>query len=116
MVTIWHNPRCGKSREGLKTLEEQNIEFETLKYLDTPPSKDELASVIKKLGIHPKELVRTKEAIYKELGLKNRELSEEEWIEVISEHPKLIERPVVIKDDRAVIGRPASKIVELLKS
>ncbi len=112
-VTIYHNPRCSKSREALKLLEEQGADVEVVKYLDTPPSKEELKSLLKMLGISARELMRTKEAIYKELGLKEVE-DEEKLIEAMVEHPRLIERPIVIKDGKAVIGRPPQKVIELL--
>ncbi len=114
-VTIWHNPRCGKSREGLALLEEHGIEADVVKYLDTTPSADEIRAVLKKLGVSARELMRTKEAVYKELGLKEVN-DEEKLIEAMAEHPKLIERPVVIMGDKAVIGRPPEKIVELVNS
>ena len=112
-VTIYHNPRCSKSREALKLLEEQGADVEVVKYLDTPPSKEELKSLLKMLGISARKLMRTKEAIYKELGLKEVE-DEEKLIEAMVEHPRLIERPIVIKDGKAVIGRPPQKVIELL--
>ena len=112
-VTIWHNPRCGKSRDGVKLLEEKGVEAEIIKYLDTPPTKEELKELLKMLGISARELMRTKEAIYKELKLKE-ETDEEKLIEAMVANPKLIERPVVIKDGKAVIGRPIENIVELL--
>ena len=114
-VTIWHNPRCGKSRQGLALLEENGIEADIVKYLETTPSADEIKAVLKKLGISARELMRTKEAIYKELGLKEVN-DEERLIQAMAENPKLIERPVVIMGDKAVIGRPPEKIVELVKS
>ncbi len=112
-VTIWHNPRCSKSRAGLALLEEQGVEAEVRKYLDRPPTKEELAALLQKLGITPRALMRTKEAVYKELGLKEIE-EDEALIEAMAAHPKLIERPVVICGDKAVIGRPAEKILDLL--
>ena len=113
--TIWHNPRCSKSRNAVTLLEEKGIDADVVKYLDTPPSKEELKEVLKMLGISARELMRTKEAIYKELDLK--EVSDEEQlIEAMVEHPKLIERPIVIKDDKAAIGRPIENIIDLLAS
>ena len=113
-VTVWHNPRCGKSRDGVKLLEEKGIDAEVVKYLETPPTKEEITDVLKMLGIGARELMRTKEAIYKELDLKN-ENDEEKLIEAMAENPKLIERPVVIKDGKAAIGRPIENIIELIK-
>lgn len=112
-ITIWHNPRCGKSRDSFKLLEEKGIDAEVVKYLDTPPTVQELKEVLKMLGIAPRELMRTKEAIYKELNLKE-ENDDEKLIEAMAAHPKLIERPIVIKGDKAVVGRPIEKVVELL--
>ncbi len=113
MIQIWHNPRCSKSRAGVKYLEEKGLEFEIVKYLDNPPSADEIADVLHKLGMNARELMRTKESIYRELGLKN-ETDERRLIEAMAAHPKLIERPVVINGDKAVVGRPAEKIEEVL--
>jgi arsenate reductase len=112
-VTIWHNPRCGKSRDAAKLLEEKGIDAEVVKYLETPPNKEELKAVLKMLGISARELMRTKEDLYKELNLKE-ELNEEKLIEAMVENPKLIERPVVIKDGKAAIGRPLQNIVDIL--
>ena len=112
-ITIWHNPRCGKSRQGLALLEENNIDAEIVRYLDTPPSANEIKALLEKLGISARDLMRTKEAIYKELGLKSVD-DEEKLIEAMADHPKLIERPVVIKGNKAVIGRPPEKVLDLL--
>ncbi|GIT98175.1 arsenate reductase (glutaredoxin) [Sulfurovum sp. TSL1] len=112
-VTIWHNPRCSKSRNAAALLEEKGIEAEVVKYLDTPPSREELKAVLKMLGISARELMRTKEDLYKELNLKE-ETDEEKLIEAMVENPKLIERPIVIKDGKAAIGRPIENIIDLL--
>jgi arsenate reductase len=112
-IVIWHNPRCSKSRAGVKYLEEKGVDFEIRKYLDNPPSAEEIREVLKKLGITARELMRTKEAIYKELNLK--EVNDEEaLIEAMASHPKLIERPVVINGDKAVVARPAEVIDTIL--
>lgn len=113
-VTIWHNPRCSKSRNAVALLEEKGVEAEVVKYLDTPPSKEELAQMLKMLGITARELMRTKEDIYKELKLKDVN-DENALIEAMVANPKLIERPIVIKDGKAAIGRPIENIVELIK-
>lgn len=113
-VTIWHNPRCSKSRDAAKLLEEKGIEAEVVKYLDTPPTKEELIAVLKMLGISARELMRTKEAIYKELNLKE-ETDEDKLIEAMAANPKLIERPIVIKEGKAAIGRPIENIVALIQ-
>ncbi|MDM5270995.1 arsenate reductase (glutaredoxin) [Sulfurovum sp. zt1-1] len=112
-VTIWHNPRCSKSRDTFNLLEEKGIDAEVIKYLDTPPTKEELKDVLKMLGIAPRELMRTKEDVYKELNLAE-EKNDEKLIEAMVANPKLIERPIVIKDGKAVIGRPLEKVIELI--
>lgn len=113
MLTIYHNPRCSKSREGLQLLESLNIPFTTIKYLNEPLSKDELKELIEKLGIAPIELVRQKENIWKE-NYKDRELTDDEIVATLSEHPVLIERPIVVNGNKAVIARPAEKVKEIL--
>ncbi|MEA2048496.1 MAG: arsenate reductase (glutaredoxin) [Campylobacterota bacterium] len=113
-VTIWHNPRCGKSRDALALLEEEGIKPEVVKYLNTPPTKEELLEVLKMLGISARALMRTKEAVYKELNLKE-ESDEDKLIEVMVENPKLIERPIVMREGKAVIGRPIENIMALIK-
>ncbi|GIU00566.1 arsenate reductase (glutaredoxin) [Sulfurovum sp. TSL6] len=112
-VTIWHNPRCSKSRNAVTLLEEKGVEADVVKYLDTPPTKEELVAVLKMLGISARELMRTKESIYKELNLKE-ETDEDKLIDAMVQNPKLIERPVVIKDGKAAIGRPIENIIDLL--
>ncbi|HEY9190075.1 MAG TPA: arsenate reductase (glutaredoxin) [Sulfurovum sp.] len=111
--TIWHNPRCSKSRDALTLLEEKGIDAEVVKYLETPPSKEEIREVLDMLGISARELMRTKEEIYRELNLKEV-TDEEKLIEAMAEHPKLIERPIVIKEGKAAIGRPVENIIDLL--
>ena len=113
-ISIWHNPRCSKSRDSFKLLEEKGLEAEVVKYLDEVPSKEELQKMLKMLGMtSAQELMRKKEAIYKELNLKD-ETSEEVLLEAMIANPKLIERPIVIKGDKAVIGRPIEKVIALL--
>lgn len=113
MIKIYHNPRCGKSREGLAILENSGNDFEIIKYLENVPSKNELAAIIKILGISPMELVRTNEAIWKE-KFKGKPMTDDEVIAAMVAFPKLIERPIVIKDNKAVVGRPPEKIKDLL--
>ena len=113
-VTIWHNPRCSKSRNAVALLEEKGVDAEIVKYLETPPSKEELIEMLKMLGLSARELMRTKEAIYKELNLKE-ETDGDKLIEAMVENPKLIERPIVIKDGKAAIGRPIENIVALIQ-
>ena len=112
-ITIWHNPRCSKSREALKILEENNSEAEVVKYLESTPSKEEIKNILKMLGLSARELMRTKESIYKELNLKD-ENNEDTLIEAMVKHPKLIERPVIIKGDKAIIGRPTSIVADFI--
>jgi arsenate reductase len=112
-ITIWHNPKCSKSRAAATLLEERGVEAEVVKYLDTPPTKEELKELLTMLNMSARELMRTKEDIYKELELKN-ENDEEKLIDAMVENPKLIERPIVIKDGKAAIGRPIENIVNLL--
>ncbi len=112
-IVVWHNPRCSKSRAGVKYLEEKGVDFSIVKYLDTPPSAEEIRAVLGKLGIPARELMRTKEAIYKTLNLKEVH-DASALIAAMAEHPKLIERPVVIHGDKAVIARPAERIETIL--
>ncbi|MBZ9651197.1 arsenate reductase (glutaredoxin) [Psychroflexus montanilacus] len=113
MIKIYHNPRCKKSREGLAILEESGKDFKIIKYLDEVPSKDEIKSILDQLGISPIDLVRTQEKIWKE-SYKGKTLTNSELIEALHEHPKLIERPIVINNNKAVIGRPPENIKEIL--
>ncbi|MEW2921944.1 arsenate reductase (glutaredoxin) [Muricauda sp. ANG21] len=113
MIKIYHNPRCRKSREGLEVLEQSGQDFEIVKYLEEIPSKDELKTLIGYLGMAPEELVRKNEAVWKE-KYKGRTLTDDEVISAMVENPKLIERPIVVKDKKAVIGRPSEKINTLL--
>ncbi len=113
-ITIYHNPRCSKSRETLKLLQERGIEPEIREYLKDVPSSDELKSVLAALGISARELLRAKEAEYKEAGLDDQTLSDEAVIKAMTEYPKLIERPIVINGDQARIGRPPESVLEIL--
>ena len=112
-MIIWHNNRCGKSRSALQILEENGIKPEVVKYLENPPTAKEIKDVLKKAGIKAHDLIRTGESIYKEL-YKGKTLSENEWIDAMVEHPILIERPVVIHGDKALIARPPEKVLEIL--
>ena len=114
MLTIYHNPRCSKSRASLALLEEKGLKPTIVKYLETPPDKQELTAVLDKLGLPAEQIVRKGEALFKELGLKDRTLSNDEWIDILVEHPKLIERPIVVHGDRAAIGRPIERVAEIL--
>ena len=114
-ITIWHNPRCSKSREALAILEDSGCKKEVIKYLETSPDENQIKTLLKMLGITPRELMRTKEDIYKELNLKD-ENSDDALISAMAKYPKLIERPIVIKGSKAIIGRPTSIIAEFLNS
>ena len=113
MIIIYHNNRCSKSRCGIQALEESGKEFEVVKYLEDVPTQIELTHIIKLLGITPIELVRKNEAIWKE-NFKGKTLSDDEIIQAMITNPKLIERPIIINGDKAVIGRPTEKIFEII--
>ncbi|WP_299008289.1 arsenate reductase (glutaredoxin) [uncultured Tenacibaculum sp.] len=113
MIKIYHNPRCSKSRQSLEILENSGKEFKTVKYLDTIPSEEELKGVISLLNISPIDLVRKNEKIWKE-EYKGKELSDAEIIKAMVENPKLIERPIVINGNKAVVGRPPENIKEII--
>ncbi|MCT6589069.1 arsenate reductase (glutaredoxin) [Pantoea dispersa] len=115
MVRIYHNPRCSKSRETLALLQQQGIEPQVVLYLDTPPDIDTLKTLLQQLGMHSaRELMRRGEEIYKTLGLASNDFSEQQLLQAMVEHPKLIERPIVIQGDRARIGRPPEAVLEIL--
>ncbi len=111
-VTIWHNPRCSKSREALRLLEEKGVAVEVFKYLDETITKEDIRNLLKMIGASPRDIMRTKEAIYKELGLKDI-IDDEKLIDAMVEYHKLIERPIVIKGDKAVVGRPPQKVLDI---
>ncbi len=111
-MKIYHNPRCSKSRQTLALIEAQGTTPDIVLYLDTPPSKTELKKLIKMLGIKPQQLLRKGEAIFKE-QFKGKTLSDEEWVEAMVAHPKLIERPIVVQDGKAVLGRPPENVLDL---
>jgi arsenate reductase len=113
MIKIYHNPRCSKSRQGLELLENSGKQFEIVKYLEDIPSKEELTSIIEKLEIKPIQLIRKTEAIWKE-NYKGKELSDSEVIEAMIQNPKLIERPIVINNNKAAIGRPLENIQNII--
>lgn len=112
-MKIYHNPRCSKSRQGLAILEESSLQFETIKYLDTPVTEEELSEIIKLLDIDPINLVRKGEAIWKE-NYKGKVLTDAEIVSAMVANPKLIERPIVINNGKAVIGRPPEIIKSIL--
>lgn len=112
-LRVYHNARCSKSRSACQLLEDRGLAFEVVEYLKTPPSRDELAAVLAKLGLTAEALVRKGEDIYK-AEFKGRSLTEAEWLDALVAHPVLIERPIVVCGERAVIGRPPEKVLELL--
>lgn len=112
-MKIYHNPRCTKSRESFNLLKEKGLEFETIEYLKNPLTKAELTTVLAQLGIAAKDLIRKVEKDYKE-NYKGKDLTEEEWIDAMLQYPKLIERPIVVKDGKAVIGRPIDNVIDLI--
>jgi arsenate reductase len=113
-VTIYHNPRCSKSRQTLKLLQDRGIEPRIVEYLKTPPDADTLSSILDKLGMQPRELMRRKEAPYKEQGLDAPDIDRARLIEAMVEHPVLIERPIVLNDGKAAVGRPPENVLDIL--
>lgn len=113
-VKIYHNPRCAKSRETLKLLQEKGIQPEIIEYLKHPPTTEELTEILSKLGLQPRQLMRIKEAEYKENGLDDKSLSDAELIEAMIRIPKLIERPIVLTDGKAAVGRPPEAVLAIL--
>ncbi|MBW1295103.1 arsenate reductase (glutaredoxin) [Aquimarina litoralis] len=113
MTTIYHNPRCSKSRQCLSILEEKKEDLQIIKYLENPLTEDELADIITLLGVEPIDLVRKNEAIWKQ-EFKGKQLTNEEVVKAMIDHPKLIERPIVIKNNKAIIGRPPEKVIDIL--
>jgi len=114
MVTIYHNPRCSKSRQTLALIEEKNVQPEIVLYLETPPSADDISELLNKLGLEARQLLRKGEDAYKENDLKNPALSDAELIDTMAKFPKLIERPIVVKGNKAVLGRPPENVLELI--
>lgn len=113
-ATIYHNTRCSKSRETMEILEGQTNQIETVFYLETPPSVEALDVLLQKLALEPVEVIRTGEAVFKELGLtKDMNKTRAEWLVIMAENPILIERPIVVVGDKAIIGRPPKKVLSL---
>ena len=113
-LVIYHNPRCSKSRETLQLINERQIEPEIIDYLDEPPTPDELRRIVALLGVGARDLLRTTEPVYKDADLDDDSLSDDEIIEAICEYPELLQRPIVIAGDKAVIGRPPSRVLDLI--
>ena len=113
-VTIYHNPRCSKSRQALQLLRDRDIEPTIIEYLNTPPDKTELQWILKLLDLKPRDLMRRKEALYKELGLDDSSLSDKLLIDAMIENPILIERPIILANGKAVLGRPPERALEII--
>ena len=113
-VTIYHNPRCSKSRQTLELLIQQGIEPEIIEYLKTPPDKSTLKIILNLLDIKPRDLMRRKESVYKEAGLDDGDLNDEQLITAMLEYPVLIERPIVLANGKAAIGRPPESVLDIL--
>ena len=114
-VEIYHNPRCSKSRQTLQLLQENGIEPDITEYLKTPPGRAELIDILQMLGMEPRELMRRKEQEYKEAGLDNPDLTRDQLIQAMIDHPRLIERPIVISNGKAALGRPPERVLDILK-
>ncbi len=113
MIIIYHNNRCSKSRDSLAILNEQNIDFKVIEYLQNPPTAKQLKTLLKKLKLKPYELIRKSEELFK-AEYKDKDFSDDEWIEVMVNNPVLIERPIIVNGNKAVIGRPPEKVLEIL--
>ena len=114
-VTIYHNPHCSKSRQTLDLIQAKGIEPRVVEYLKTPPSHGELRSILDKLGLFAQDIMRTSEPEYLQLGLANSRYTEDGLIDIMVKHPKLIERPIVVSGDKAVIGRPPENVLKILR-
>ncbi len=113
-ITIYYNPKCRKSREALQIIKERGIEPDIRYYLEDPPSTQELAEILRKMGKRPRDIFRKSEPLYKDLGLKNKDLPDDVLLEHLNKHPILIERPIVVKGQRAVLGRPPEDIKKII--
>ena len=113
-VTIYHNPRCSKSRQTLELLEQNGVEATVVKYLETPPDAERLEQILNLLGLEPHGLIRTNESEYREQGMDNPDLTRQQLIELMVQYPKVIQRPIVIKDGKAAIGRPPETVLDIL--
>lgn len=111
---IYHNPRCSKSRATLALLESRHVDTRIITYLDNPPSPQTLKKITQMLGVSPRDILRTGEKEYKEFGMDNPDFADEQLLQLMSANPKVIERPIVIYNDRAVIGRPPENVLELI--
>ena len=114
MITIYHNPRCSKSRATLALLEKHDVSFRIVEYLKAPPTRQELSTILSMLGINARSLLRTKESIYKSKGLDDKALSEKDLISAIIKNPILMERPIVVANNKAIIGRPPENVLTII--
>lgn len=112
-MKIYHNPRCSKSRETLKIIKDAGAEVEIIEYLNEIPAKEELKLILMQLNLKPIDIIRKGEAVYKE-KFKNSNFNDDEWLKIMMEYPKLIERPIVVKGNKAVLGRPPANVLDLL--
>ena len=113
-VTIYHNPRCSKSRTTLGILQKLDVEVRVIEYLKTPPDSNKLAEILNLLGQSPRDFMRKGEAVYKQPGLNSSDRSEEDLIAAMVEHPILIERPIVLANGKAIVGRPPTRVFEIV--
>ena len=114
-LEIFHNPRCSKSRAALAIIEAAGVEFDVVRYLDDPPTAERLAELLDALGLKPRELMRRKEAVYRELGLDDEGLADKALIDGMAANPGLIERPIVVLGDKACLGRPPENVAAFLE-
>ncbi len=114
MITIYHNPRCSKSRQTLALIEEKGLEANIVTYLESPPSTQELSAILKKLGCSPRQVIRKGEDAYKSLNLANPDLSDADLIQAMVNNPILIERPIVVNGNKAALGRPPEQVLDIL--
>jgi len=114
MFTIYHNPKCAKSRAGLNYIKEKGLEYQVIEYMKNILSRKELKDLLMKLNKGPKEIIRTQEDVYKE-KFRNKNFTEEEWITILLENPKLIQRPIVVSGYKAVLAQPVDEIEKLMK-
>ncbi len=112
-VVIYHNARCSKSRSACELVAAHGIDAQIVEYLKTPPTKEELRVLLRKLGLKPLDIVRQKEDVFKD-NYAGKSLTDEQWLDALAAHPVLIERPIVVRGDKAVVGRPTEKVLELL--
>ena len=113
-TVIYHNPRCSKSRETLQIIADNQVDVEIIEYLDEPPSAEELKRIIGMLGVTARDLLRTTEPVYREAELDDEGLDDEEIIDAIVEYPELLQRPIVVAGGKAIIGRPPSRVLEII--